>query len=106
MQIIPLTSEPNQFFTLVLQENQYSCFLLRNERMGTWMLSIRDADGVSVIEGQALVLGQKILEPYDLGLGQFAMVDTENTGIDAGEDDLGSRVILLYVTEEELAAGV
>jgi hypothetical protein len=103
--IIPLKSNTSQEFRLTLEGNEYDCSLRRNERMGVWMFSIRDADANSVIEGQALVLGQKILSQYNLGLGQFMVADTENTDIDATAEDLGSRVVFIYLTEEELAEG-
>ena len=51
-----------------------------------------------------LVIGQGLLDSYNLGIGELFVVDTSGAGVDAGPDDLGERVKLYWVSEEEKAA--
>lgn len=104
MLVIPFTSDPAQDFTLALGEAKYRLEARWNDRSESWTLDIiRDADEETLVVGVPLLIGQDILKPYALGIGGMAVTDLANTGLDAGPEDLGTRVIVTWFSEEELA---
>lgn len=103
MLVIPFTSDPAQDFTVALGEAKYRLEARYNDRSESWTLDItRDADEEILVVGVPMLIGQDILKPYALGIGGIVVTDLANTGLDAGPDDLGSRVIVTWFSEDEL----
>lgn len=79
-----------------------------NDRDGAWFLQVGDANGVPLISGLKVCLGilllgratSKLLPP-----GDFMAIDTAGRNAEAGFEDLGRRVQILYFTSAELEAG-
>lgn len=99
---IPLTADPAQNFTTQLGEIKYYFEVKFNSRNGVWTLDMYDDVTRAVIAlGLPIVLGQDLLEPYNLGIGSLAALDLNATSTDAGADDLGTRVALFWTSPDE-----
>lgn len=68
-------------------------------------LDVFEIDDTPIIRGLKVVLGvnfvRRSTHPLFVGRALFA-VDESNTGVEAGIDDLGGRVTILYLTELDL----
>lgn len=102
---LPVTSDSAQSFTTQLNDAKYTFDILYNDRSGVWTMSLTDtATQVLIAASLPLVIGQGLLDSYNLGIGELFAVDTSGLGNDAGPDDLGARVKLYWASEEEKAA--
>ena len=102
---LPFTSDPAYVFTTQLGETKYRFDVKFNDRSGVWTLDLYDATTQTLIVASLpLVLGQDILEPYNFGIGALFCVDTTGQGLDAGADELGSRVKVYWAIPDEVAA--
>lgn len=114
MLTIPFTSDPWHTFTTMLNEVEYrfsTNFNTRNER---WYFDLaREDTGEVLVAGVPILIGCDLLAPYGLGIGSMfahdlaAAAAVEDAGIlpqsvDAGENDLGSRVVVLYIAPGEV----
>ena len=72
---------------------------------GAWYFDIREEDETPIALGVKVVLGGRI------GFGNthiffkqhsLSVFDTSGTGVDAGYDDLGARVIVLHETADDI----
>ena len=100
---IPLNSTPEQLFTIILDEVIYDCRVIINSRTGLWTMSIA-SEGVDLVNGVALVGGVDILKQHNLPINNIFLIDTNNTRLNAGVDNLGTAFRLVILTEEELAS--
>jgi len=103
---IPLTSDPSIIQNVVLEERNIGLQTKFNPRYnnGYWTLDILE-NGVGLVYSLPMVLGADLLEHItDLGLGALIMVDTDLKGKEATSEDLGTNVLLIHYTEEEIAA--
>ena len=92
---LPLSSDPAQRFTTQLGAKKYDFDVKYNDRSGVWTMDMADnATKLAILSGIPLVLGQELLEPYNLTMGRMLVVDGTNQGKEAGTDDLGGRVKL------------
>lgn len=104
MQTIPFTSDPAQSFRVSLNGNKYQIDARYNDRSGQWTFDITtDPAGEVLVTGVPILIGQDMLAPYVLGIGGMAAADTQTNGIDAGPDDLGTRVTVTWFSEAEMA---
>lgn len=102
---LPLSSDPAQRFTTQLGDKKYDFDVKYNDRSGVWTMDMADnASKLSILSGVPLVLGQELLEPYNLAIGQMLVVDGTNQGKEAGPDDLGDRVKLYWISPDEVIA--
>ena len=103
MQQIPLTTYPNQTFRIVLDDQDvgFSFSFAHVAQMWDFNLSV---EGVEVLTGQRLVLGTDLLRAHNFGIGALIAYATADRGHEAARSDLGSRVMLLHLTEEEVEA--
>jgi hypothetical protein len=113
MQKIPFTSDPNATFTTTLNGVDYQFDTLYNERASVWTFDLSLAKtGVPLVTGVPILLGCDMLAPYGLGIGSLYAVDLtaaaqrEQVGyrsqpVDAGPEDLGVRVMVLYLAPGE-----
>lgn len=77
-----------------------------NERESNWYISFADADGVALRGGVRMVLNTPLLRSVTDArrpAGELYLIDVDETGVEAGLDDLGVRVVLQYVTAAERA---
>lgn len=101
---LPLSSDAAQIFTTQLGEAKYSFDVRYNDRSGVWTLDLYDASTVLIAASLPMVIGQDLLEPYNLGIGSLLCVDTTGQGLDAGPDDLGDRVKVYWFSHDEVTA--
>jgi len=77
-----------------------------NERDGAWYMSIADTDGNPLRSGIRLAVDSPLLHSLVSDTrpnGELYAIDIEDSGEEAGFDDLGQRVVLYYVTAAERA---
>ena len=76
-----------------------------NERAGAWFMDLLDENedpirmGIKVVLGTWL--GRRSIDPR-FPAGAILAVDTSGAGLDAGLDDLGTRVLLRFYSAEEI----
>lgn len=105
-QIVPLTTNPNQTFAISLNVNnavlKLNLALRYNEMANYWVMSIRDVNGVMLLDSVPLITGvwpaSNILQQFQyLAIGSAYLI---NLGGDLNDyptaDDLGSTFVLLW----------
>ena len=101
---IPIESGvPSQTLKVDLEGNTYNFRIIYNSRTGVWTFDLTDEDDVDLVSGVAMVLGASLIGQFNLGIGALAMVEQGATGLDATADDLGERILLVHLTEEDIA---
>lgn len=99
---LPLTSDACRTFTTVFGENRYRVTTTWNDRAGVFTLDLADADtDVPLVSGMPIVLGADLLRAFCPRLGSMFAVDVSaesGDGVDAGPDDLGTRVQVVWLT--------
>jgi hypothetical protein len=97
---IPVTSEfPNTELSVDLELITYILKFNFNSRTSLWYMTISQEDGTPLVVGVPIFTDVDIMIQYknpDLPPGIFMAFDTEDLSADAGRDDLGNRVKLLY----------
>ena len=76
-------------------------------RFLTWSMSLESDDGVAILQSARVTADAGItLSQTQAGMprGEIVPVDTSGRGADPGREDLGTRVLIVYLTEAELAA--
>ena len=99
---IPLTSAPEQLFSISLSGTLYDIRVVYNTRQAIWSISIYDrTTSEALVEGVALLIGVNILNQYNLPITNLYMVDTKQLNSDATSDNLGSDVRLVMLEESD-----
>jgi hypothetical protein len=91
---------PHYDFSSTLEGKLLTLELRWNERSGAWFLALYDDTGAAIFSGRRVVLGADLLgrsSDARLPPGTLIAYDTSGANHDAGRDDLGTRVQLLYV---------
>ena len=101
---IPLTSKPEQLFSIVIKETKYDIRVLLNSRTGVWSLDLA-AGGKDLVSGIALLPGADIFGQYNLGIGIGYIINLESPRQDPTRDEFGKLSRLFILTEEELQDG-
>lgn len=99
------TSNPHFVMQTQLDGLTYTIRVHWNEREGAFYLDVGDVDNVPIVTGRKLVADWPLLHRVrDEGKppGEIYVVDKTGEGVDPGFDDLGKRVVLIYID----AAGV
>lgn len=105
METIPFTADPAQTLTVALGTAKYDFAARYNDAWGVWTFDItRTADQVELASQVPILIGQDLIEPYALQMGGIVATDLSGASIDAGPDDFGDRVIVTWLSPEELAA--
>lgn len=76
-----------------------------NEREASWYLELGDVDDVSIVASRKMVPDWPLIyrvRDERRPPGELLMVDLTGQGIPAAIDELGDRVILLYLDEAEV----
>ena len=101
---IPLNSNPEQRFSVVINETKYEVRVILNSRTGIWTMDL-SVQGQEVITGIALLAGVDIFEQYNLNIGKGYIVNLENSRRDPSKTGLGRNSKLFILTEEEIENG-
>jgi hypothetical protein len=106
--IVPfIGSIPQQQFTTVLDGVTYFIAVRWNARDAAWYFNISDVEqslirsGIKIALGA--LLGRRCVDPR-FPPGVIQAFDMSGAGIDAGFDDLGTRVQVMYFTVAEWQA--
>jgi hypothetical protein len=86
---------------------EYSFTFRYAERLDTWFLDFRTAEGDAIFLGRACLLNSFLLRgSTHTGRppGDLVFVPSTQGGEEASFDDFGGRVVLLYLTKEEAEA--
>ena len=102
---VPLSpSVPNYRVGTTLDGIPYIFDVRWNSRGAMWFIDILDIDEDPIASGLAAVLGTvlgiRVTDPR-MPPGDLILTDTSGEDRDAGFDDLGDRVVLLYYDEGE-----
>lgn len=82
-------------------------YLLRfywNQRIGAWHLDVSDQDGDPIVHGLRLVLGADLFRNVvdsRLPPGHLFLLDRSGTGLMPDINELGERVLLIYITDDD-----
>jgi hypothetical protein len=103
---IPIQTDVNAFTERIqLDGNYYTLTFRWNERALRWYLDLADGDGAAIASGIALVTGVPLTyhlrATTGMPQGTLVCVDTDESGVDPAFDELGNRVKLIYLTEDE-----
>lgn len=113
MVIIPFTSDTWHSFSTVLNGVEYTFAQRFNELSQRWYFDLGlEATGEPLVSGIPILIGCDLLEPYVLGIGSMLAVDTQAAAsagpdgflpasVDAGPEDLGERVKVVYIAPGE-----
>ena len=97
---LPLTSEPSQNLTVQLGAAKYDIYVRWNDRANVWCLDFTDnITSITFLSGIPLVLGADLFFPYAANIGSLVVNDEDNTGMDAGPDDLGNRIQVYWLSD-------
>lgn len=91
---------PFYSFEVDLEDRSYAFELRWNERDAGWYLSVSSPDGTSLVSGRRVSVGASLLgESANEALppGTLIAIDTTDSDTDPGRDELGSRVVLIYI---------
>jgi hypothetical protein len=107
-QILPFQpSIPNYTVSVVLGTVEYVFQVRWNARDGAWYFDLLDDTLDQIYSGVKIVLGAYLAarcsDPRWLAAGGILVAtDTSNQGLDAGIDDLGARVQVVFYTIAEM----
>ena len=101
---MPLTSKPEQLFSIVIKDTKYDIRVLLNSRTGVWSLDLASG-GKDLVSGIALLPGADIFGQYNLGIGIGYIINLESPRQDPTRDEFGKLSRLFILTEEELQDG-
>jgi len=107
MLLIPTNSNyPDWTETVQIEDRSYRIRGSWDTRLQSWRLDIGTEDEW-ICQGAKAVANCPIWHKRkhdDLPAGRFFLLDQSGAGEDPGRDDLGDRVVLLYVPEDEFPA--
>lgn len=99
--ILPANSDaPYYDFDVDLEGSSYTFEFYWNARSAAWFLTVYDATGDAIVAGRRVVLGVPLFgRSVDTRLppGFLIAIDTGTTEEDPGRNDLGTRVVIVYV---------
>lgn len=108
---MPVVQEgPHFTFACELEGVSYTFTFRWNDRDSAWFMEIGDGAGLALISGLRIVINILLLKALrggvsgDLPPGDFIAIDTTGREEDAAFEDLGRRVQILYVTQDDIAA--
>lgn len=114
MVTVPFTSDAWRSFSTVLNGVEYTFVQRFNETSGVWFFDLgMESTGETIAAGVPILIGCDLLEPYALGIGSMLAIDLQAVAesgpsgflpasVDAGQDDLGDRVVVVYISPGEV----
>ena len=101
-----IPSESFYQFATTLEETEYIFDVRWNERDSAWYFDLTDISGEAILHGAKLVQGANLLRRYRWDprcpQGVLLLLDSAKTNIDAGYDDIGTRVQAFYFSAAEV----
>lgn len=119
MQVVPFTSDPAQSFSCTLNGVSYDFYAWYNDSVAVWYFNLTDTATQAVLaRGVPILCGCDLLQPYGLGIGAMYALDSAASktpsvvnGVadmlaitDAGAEDLGARVFVVFLKPGEAFA--
>ncbi len=104
------TVSPESFYyeeQVPLEGSIYSVTLYWNSRASAWFFDLDDPNGDPVVYGLRVTTGRNLLAQSVSSTqppGVFYVFDTSGSDTDPGQNDLGTRVLLVYVPAADVAA--
>jgi hypothetical protein len=102
-----LGATPHYSFQCELDGATFTFEFIWNDRDGAWYMQVGDGEENLLVGATRVVLGTLFtarVRNSALFTGQLQAKDTSGQNIDAGIEDLGSRVQIWYFTAAEIAA--
>lgn len=101
VQELPLRSDFKAYnFQVDLDGQTYTLRFRFNTRMGRWIMDIADAAGVDILTGVVVLTNLPLTDQYlhleAMPQGRFIAIDETGENKDAGENDLGNDVKVVY----------
>ncbi len=101
VQELPLRADFKAYnFQIDLDGKTYTLNFRFNTRLNIWVMDIADAVGVILLGGLAIYtdvpLSDQYLSDPDIPPGRFIPIDETGANRDAGSDDLGNDVKVVY----------
>lgn len=104
--IIPTRSDLDHYnFTIDLEGQTYGFTFRFNGRMQKWVFDLTTEDGTPIIESNPVYINQLPLRRYQTPLkppGNLIFIDTSSSKLDPTQDDLGTRVLFMYIESSEV----
>lgn len=101
----PSTPEIN--FSCAVNGATYNFHILWNDRDQSYYMDLSQPDGTPIFSGARMVLhayiGRTANQP-PVSQGVFMVIDTSGALVEAGIDDLGARVQLVWIPQTDLLA--
>jgi hypothetical protein len=99
---IPVTSYPDQTLSVTLEGVLITLRIRWNERATSWFMDVSDDAGEPILLSRRIMVDWPILvgavcNDTRIPPGTFWAQDTSGNSIDPLADDLGTRVLLLYI---------
>lgn len=101
---IPLTSSPEQNFSIILNGVNYDIRVILNSRLVSWSISL-SKEAINILDGVALLGGIDIMSQYNLPIKNMYIVNLNNPNQDASDTGLGTVSRLFLLTDEEIESG-
>jgi hypothetical protein len=102
---VPLVSSPSYTFRTDLDEAEYKITMRYADRLGVWLMDLHDANDEAIYLGASCLLNVRLLKGnthVSRPPGDLLFVSTSPDGKEAGADDMGSRVVLVYLSADEV----
>ncbi len=98
---IPLNSNPEQLFSIILNGDNYDIRIILNSRTGVWSISFAQ-NGTDIVNGISLLSGIDILQQYNLPISNMYVINLNNDNQDPNSENLGVVAKLFILTDEEV----
>jgi hypothetical protein len=102
---IPVRSDLESYsLTIALDGTTYGFDFHWNARMGKWIFDLYDSTLSPILEDLPVYVGQFPLVRFQdarLPPGILYFFDTTGQDLDPGQDDFGTRVLMIYADESE-----
>lgn len=108
--LLPTLTDGTPFYSFraVLDDREYAFAFRWNNRTQTWVFDLATTDGVELLTGRRVLLGNDLLR-YCVAPqrppGVLAAVARDDHLVAPGLTDLGARVQLLYFRKDEFVEG-
>lgn len=102
---VPLTSSPEQLFSIRLGSNTYDVRVILNSRTGLWTISLSQGEK-NIVLGVPLVGGVDIFKQYNIPISNAYVINMENPVADPSKTNLGTSCKLMILTDEEIEAAL
>jgi len=97
---IPLSSKPEQLFSIIIKEVKYDVRVVLNSRTGIWSIALANQN-TDLVNGISLLLGIDIFEQHNLDIGRGYVINLEDSNKDPSKTGLGTSSKLFILDEGE-----